>query len=113
MDRRKKTDIWAKALFYLNIAAWILLLVLFMVFHRAQPEFETVFDRFYRLKLRTYWDLQYINYLIYSVSLSIFICICGLVLSRFRGRRRGDHKKALLITGVISFFMLVTALFIL
>jgi len=110
LDRRKKSDIWAKALFYLNILAWCLLLLLFLIFHRAQPEFESLFDRFYRLQLRTQWDLQYIYYLIYCISMSIVICLSGLFLSVYRGRRKTDNKKALVITGVVSLVMLLTAL---
>ena len=109
-DRRQQIDIWAKALFYLNIAAWVLLLFLFLIFHRAQPEFETLFDRFYQLKLRTEWDMEYIYYLIYCIALSIFICLSGLLLSIFRGRRQTDHKKALIITGTVSLLMLLVSL---
>jgi len=31
-------------------------------------------------------------------------------LGVFRGRRENDHKKALIITGIISFVMLVAAI---
>lgn len=111
-DRRNRTDLWAKALFWLNITAWLLLMVLFLFFHRAQPEFETLFDRFYQLKLRTHWDLQYVYYLVYCIAFSILVCISGLVLSIFRGRRKTDHKRALILTGIISFAMLLVALFV-
>jgi len=106
LDRRKTTDFWAKLLFYLNILAWILLIVILLIFHRAQPEFETLFDRFYQLKLRTNWDIQYLYYLIDMVIFGIFISIVGLLLGIFRGRRENDHKKALIITGIISMIML-------
>ena len=110
MNKRKKKDIWARALFVMNTAAWILLLILFLVFHRAQPEFESFFDRFYKLTLRTDWDMQYLYYLIYLVMISIFICLSGLLLSIFRGRRKTDHKFALVITGIISLSMLAVAM---
>ena len=110
MDRRTISDFWAKLLFYLNILAWILLLFILVIFHRAQPEFETVFDRFYQLNLRTAWDLQYLYYLIYTVIFGILISLSGLLLSIFRGRREKDHKKALIITGIISLIMLLAAM---
>ncbi len=113
MERRQKTDIWAKALFYLNIIAWGLLLLLFLIFHRAQPEFETLFDRFYRLKLRTQWDIEYLYYLLYAVSFSIAVCLAGVFLTIFRGRRKTDHKKAIIITGIVSLLMLVVTIAIL
>lgn len=110
MERRKTIDFWAKFLFYLNIAAWILLAFILFIFHRAQPEFETIFDRFYHLKLRTNWDIQYLYYLTYSVIFGIFISVSGMLLGIFRGRRKNDHKKILILTGIISLTMLWVAI---
>jgi len=110
LDRRKKNDFWAKMLFYLNILAGILLLGILLIFHRARPEFETLFDRFYKLNLRTTWDVQYLYYLIYVNSVGILICLGGLFLRRYRGRRENDHKKALMITGIISLTLLFVAM---
>ncbi len=110
MDRRKKNDFWAILLFYLNIIAGFLLLGILLIFHRARPEFETFFDRFYKLNLRTTWDIQYLYYLIYVVGFGIFISLCGLFLRKFRGRRENDHKKALIITGIISLILLFVAM---
>jgi len=113
LDRRIITDFWAKLLFYLNILAWILLVCILIIFHKAQPEFETVFDRFYQLNLRTSWDIRYLYYLIYTVGFGIFISLSGLLLGIFRGRRANDHKKALIITGIISLVMLLASINIL
>ena len=113
MDRRKTTDFWAQLLFYLNFLAWMVLIFMLLVFHRAQPEFETLFDRFYHLKLRTSWDIQYLYYLIYMIIFSIFISLSGLLLGLFRGRREQDHKKALIITGIISLMMLWVSMVVL
>jgi hypothetical protein len=106
LERRETTDFWARLLFCLNILASILLIFILLVFHRAQPEFETLFDRFYQLHLRTDWDIRYLHYLIYMVSFGIFISLFGLLLGVFRGRRKNDHKKGLIITGFISLIML-------
>lgn len=105
-ERRKSQDFWAKVLFFLNMFAWGLMAVLFFIFHKAQPEFETMFDRFYHLNLRTNWDLRYLLYLIYAVGFGIVISIFGLILGIYRGRRKTDHKKALIIVGVISLLFL-------
>jgi hypothetical protein len=110
LDRRKKIDFWARLLFCLNILAGILLLDILLIFHRARPEFETLFDRFYKLNLRTTWDLEYLSYLIYNVSIVILICLGGLFLRKFRGRRENDHKKALILTGIISLALLLVAI---
>ncbi|OGR27682.1 MAG: hypothetical protein A2277_06600 [Desulfobacterales bacterium RIFOXYA12_FULL_46_15] len=110
LDRRKKNDFWARLLFYLNITASILLLCILLIFHRARPEFETLFDRFYKLNLRKTWDIQYLYYLIYIVCFGICISITGLFLRKFRGRRENDHKKALIITGIVSLILLFVSM---
>lgn len=112
MDRRKTKDFWAKLLFYLNAVAWICITGILLVFHRAQPEFETLFDRFYQLTLRTQWDDQYLFYLFYLVIAGLFISLAGLVLAYFRGRRKQDHKLILVITGMISLFVLWVLIFV-
>jgi hypothetical protein len=112
VDRRRQTDFWAGLLFKLNILSWALLLWILLVFHRAQPEFETLFDRFYHLSLRTSWDIQYLYYLTILAGSGIVISLFGLVLGFYRGRRRDDHKKALLMTGLISAILLVFCVFI-
>ena len=106
MDRRKTKDFWAKLLLYLNILAWMLFILILLIFHRAQPEFETFFDRFYKLHLRTNWDTQYLYYLTYAVLFGIFLSFSGLLLGAFRGRRHTDHKHALIIIGIFSLILL-------
>jgi hypothetical protein len=110
-DRREKKDFWAKSLIALNIFTWLLMLIILLIFHRAQPEFETFFDRFYNLDIRTIWDIRYLDLLIYFVMAGINISIIGLLISIYRGRRESDHLISLVITGIISIILLLTALF--
>jgi H+/Cl- antiporter ClcA len=72
-----------------------------LVFHRAQPEFETFFDRFYQLDLRTVWDLRFLQYLLYIIFLGLAISIFGMILARFRARRKNDLKKQMKILGCL------------
>ena len=79
-----------------------------LIFHRAQPEFETFFDRFYQLNLRTVWDLHFLQYLLYIIFLGLAISIFGVILARFRGRRKNDLKKQMKVLGglyLILFFI--------
>lgn len=105
-------DFWAGLLFFFNILAWILLIILLFVFHSAQPEFETLFDRVYQLELRTNWDSQYLYYLTYTVIFGLLLCLSGLFLGIFRGRRQKDSKAALILTGIISLLMLTITIFV-
>jgi hypothetical protein len=84
-----------------------------LVFHRAQPEFETFFDKFYRLDLRTSWDMAFVQYLVATILLGSIVSILGLGLSRFRARRQTDHKKHLIFLGflyLVLFFAYVTSI---
>ncbi len=74
-----------------------------LVFHRAQPEFETFFDRFYQLDLRTAWDLRFLQYLLYLIFSGLAISILGVILAQFRARRKNDLKRQMYILG--SFFL--------
>lgn len=109
-NRRKKSDVWAKFLIGLNIFVWFVLLAVLLIFHRAQPEFESCFDRFYHLNLRTFWDIEYLYLLIHFIIASIIISLIGLIISRYRGRREDDHLVSLFITLMISISLLLIAL---
>jgi len=78
-----------------------------LVFHRAQPEFVTFFDRFYSLDLRTYWDRTFVRYLVYTAAFGLAVSMAGLCLSFFRARRRSDHQKPIIILGCL-YLILIT-----
>jgi len=77
------------------------------VFHRAQPEFETLFDRFYRLNLRTQWDTVFLRYLVYMVGAGLAACLTGLGLAMVRARRKTDHKVPIMILGGLYVLLFV------
>ena len=110
-ERRKQKDFWSKLLVFLNAFAWILVIIILFVFHRAQPEFESFFDRFYQIKLRTTWDVSYIYNLLYMVICTIPISFIGLGISLFRARRKSDSKIAFVCMGIVSFLMLIIVVY--
>jgi len=105
VERRISKDLWAHIFILINFFAWGVLFVSLLVFHKAQPEFETFFDKFYRLDLRTSWDMNFVQYLVYTIILGLVVSVMGLSLSRFRARRKTDHKKNLLILGFLYLFL--------
>lgn len=80
-----------------------------LVFHRAQPEFETFFDRFYQLDLRTVWDLHFLQYLLYIIFSGLAISIFGVILAQFRARRKNDLKRQMNILGI--FFLMLCIIY--
>ena len=92
---------WARLFIVANYIAWFILFVSLLVFHRAQPEFETVFDRFYQLNLRTYWDKAFLRYLVYVLAFGAVISLAGFGLGQFRARRKTDHRNAIIVLGIL------------
>ncbi|WP_319575566.1 hypothetical protein [uncultured Desulfobacter sp.] len=107
-DRRKPTDLFGIIFIWMNIAACAGLIAAILIFHRAQPEFETFFDRFYHLQLRRYWDQNYVRFLVDVLGAGTLINAAGLLLSRYRGRRSTDHREL-----VLFLTLLYTLLFVL
>ncbi len=78
-----------------------------LVFHRAQPEFETFFDRFYDLKLRTYWDKTFLRYLVFASGFGLTASMAGICLALFRGRRKTDQNKSIVILGGLYLILII------
>lgn len=113
VERRKSKDVLARAFIWINYVAWVILLVTLLVFHRAQPEFETVFDRFYQLDLRTGWDADFLRYLVYVLALGVCASLAGLGLALIRARRKTDHKVPIIGLGCLYVFLFVLSWFLL
>ncbi len=88
---------WARVFLFVNCFAVAGLLGFMLVLHRAQPEYETFFDRFYQLSLRAYWDKTYIRYLVYIAGTGLAATMAGLGVAVFRGRRRTDHRTFIIV----------------
>jgi len=106
-DRRKSTDFFRLVFIWMNIAACAGLISAILIFHRAQPEFETFFDRFYQLQLRRYWDQDYVQFLVYVLGAGALINAAGLLLSRYRGRRSTDHRRLVLVLTILYSLLFV------
>ena len=103
VERRKRKDFWARLLTAFNILSWVLLFFLLVVAGLAKPEFESFFDRFYHLDIRTWCDMRLVRYLMGLAMGGTAVSSAGLLLSLARARRREDHGRIpLLIMGMVS-----------
>ncbi len=91
----------------------MILFVTLIVFHKAQPEFETIFDRFYQLNLRTDWDMNFVRYLVYVVALGLAASVAGLGLALVRARRKTDHRTPIIVLGGLYVLLFVLSWFLL
>ena len=102
-ERRCNQDIWTRILFFFSYFVWILIVVILIVIEMARPQFETFFDRCYKLNLRTSWDTEVFTYLYYFVITGLIISTAGFVLTLGRARRKSDGNRiSLLIMWLIS-----------
>ncbi|MDD9304803.1 MAG: hypothetical protein HUK40_21660 [Desulfobacter sp.] len=100
---------WTRLFILVNYVSWTILFVALLVFHKAQPEFDTLFDRFYQLNLRTHWDKDFVRYFVYTAGLGLGASAFGLGLAIFRARRRTDHKIPIRVLGGLYLILLVLA----
>lgn len=111
-DTRKKKDPWSKLLAYFNWLAWIIVLLVLVTTECAKPQFETFFDRFYGLNLRTNWDLDFLKYLIVVSILGIIMSLLGGILNLARARRRNDFGILhISVMGIVSLIALIWAIY--
>lgn len=78
-----------------------------MVFHFAQPEFETLFDRFYALELRTRWDRAVLRYFAYTILLGLGVSLGGMMLGLFRARRKTDSRRPIMVLGFLYLVLII------
>lgn len=102
-DRRKGPDVWIRILKVLGVVSWFFMLLFLVLLEIAKPEFESFFDRYYHLNLRTTWDLDVARHLYRLMFLGLGISIVGLLISSQRYRRTTDRLPfALILIGVAS-----------
>gem|GEM_PF-2186808 len=87
--------------------AWLVLFAGLLVFHFAQPEFETLFDRFYALHLRTEWNYLFLKYTAYTMGLGLVISLSGMMLGLFRARRKTDRRIPIIVLSLLYLILIV------
>ncbi|MCG8564764.1 MAG: hypothetical protein MI747_06745 [Desulfobacterales bacterium] len=90
-------------------AAWVVFIFAIFIFHRARPEFHTLFDDFYGLDLRRVWDNRFLQYLLYCIIVGLAISLSSLLLGIFRARRKADRKKQLMILATLYTILAILA----
>ena len=102
-DRRKGPDVWIRILKILGVISWFFMLLILILLEIAKPEFETFFDRFYHLNLRTSWNLDVAQHLYRLMFLGLGMSMVGLLIGSQRYRRTTDTPPvALVLIGVLS-----------
>lgn len=101
--RRRGPDLKVKIFRYLSAGCWVLILTILLALESARPQFESFFDRFYNIRLRTWWDIEVLYYLLYISISGVIISIAGAFIMLDRSRRKTDRfPLQLAVTMVVS-----------
>ena len=103
-DLRKGPDFRIRLLKWLAVIAWSVFLALLLLVEKARPRFETLFDRFYGIDLRTTWDVTLTPLINAACGAGLLISGVGLLASIGRYRRKGDGIPLSLILTALAFF---------
>ena len=95
-----------------NCLAWIMILLVLITTECAKPQFETFFDRFYGLPLRTWWDIDFLQYLMWVSIFGILMSFLGIMLNLTRARRKKDSSIIhIVVMGIVSLAALLGAMY--
>lgn len=104
-ERRRGPDSWMKAMSWLGVTGWLLMVAAMIIIEKAKPPFETVATRFFNVRLRSTWDAELTRYLLWMMYLGLLISISGLVINAKRLSRKNDQLHInLILLLVISLF---------
>ena len=107
-DRRMGPDLWTKALRWLGVFGWFVMIVSLYVIDRAKPEDENMFTKAANVSVRTTWNQELIHYLFYILIFGLCISVFGIIINSRRHHRKDDRfKYILIILGIISFFGII------
>ena len=113
-ERRKGPDLWIKSLRWFAIVGWLFMVSALVIFAKAKPQVETFIERYYSIKLRTIWDMEWMRYIFYLMILGLCISCVGLAINIKRHRRKNDeYRVSMILLGLISLFGIILYLFFL
>ncbi len=103
LERRRGPDPLARSLRWIAAAGWAVLCAALLVLDRAKPEVETFFERYYKISLRSTWDMELARVLFYLMLAGLCLSLGGLALNALRHRRAEDEWRLnLVVIALIS-----------
>ncbi|MCK4950751.1 MAG: hypothetical protein KAS48_02955 [Gammaproteobacteria bacterium] len=113
-ERRIGPDLWTRALCWVGIAGWMIMLAVYVLLDRAKPERGTFIDTMYfeqlgiPVNVDSRWDMGLVEVVFYLMVLSLCVSIAGLLINATRRKRNDDgFRKYLVVLGLISVFGVV------
>jgi hypothetical protein len=108
MDRRKGPDFWVKWVNWIGIFVWIIVIAIITITDIAKPQVNNFFERALNVQMRTYWNINLMQYAFYLLLFLFTLCIFTIVINIIRHRRKTDRFNPIVITfAVLSFLGII------
>lgn len=103
-NRRLGPDVRLRAVTWITILGWVLVVVLFVFLHLARPEVATLFTRMEGIEVRSFWHPVWGKVALNLGWSLLLVATGGVLLNATRMRRRRDHLN----TGIVLLLFLAT-----
>ena len=111
IERRKGPDLLIKAIRWLAVLGWFIMLAALVIYAIAKPHTLIFFDREYNIQLQTVLNIQLATFLFYLMVCGLLMSIGGFYLNIKRSRRKDDeYRISLILLGMISLLGIITYL---
>lgn len=112
VHKRHGADKMIKRLDVITLMAWGVSIVVIYMIAFARPPVESVFYRWHKKRLGNEWDELMLEYSIFFMFICFFLSIGGLIINKFRHKRKTDHYRySLVVLAVLSFLGIIIQLF--
>lgn len=102
-ERRRGKDPLLAIMPWISGIGWLVLVVALFLTASAQPETETLIERWHQKEVDSDWNLQRLHWTFRLCIVSFGISLLGLVVNSRRLKRKRDELRVnLLLMGVLS-----------
>ncbi len=114
-DRRKGPDLVSRAVTWIAVLGWLLMVIVLIMLDQASPEVENFFQFLdsYNSGIRLTWNETIVGYIFYLMIAGFIMAVSGFLISLYRNRRRSDSVRiSLVFLGIISLFGIIRYLWV-
>lgn len=113
LEKRKGPDVIIKLINLIAISTWTLLFISLILFDKAKPEIQNIFDRLNNFRpLRENWNHELTKIIFVIMIIGFISGIIGIIFNNKRKKRKTDETWiSLYFVVIISFLGIIFYLF--